>query len=394
MTKTQLLSHRTILLLALCMFYIASCDVNNTSIYDDKNPDPFPTGGEPPVITSIVPDRGFEGDIITIYGSGFKPEASQNLVNIGIRTAEILEHNETQITVRVPENTNGDQRVRISVWGSEHWSNQGTFRYLDDFVLFDFNILNPVGIAVDADGNLFIASSADNAIYRIDGIDSLKTTFATANFRGPIRFAPNGDLYATTLEGVHKISPDGTVSPVLTQAGVLDFDWDPNGNMYLVLNTRIRRFDGVVNEEVGVVTRGQRIRVFEGFVYVTELTRTRVSKYEITAGGLGPNTAAFIQNTPLSALEIDHEGTLYASAYVREYIMKATTDRIDDNDYGQIPSEADQNNPFRKIDSRIATLHINKTVMYLVQDVGAGQVGKIWRIFIGEQNAPRYGPEN
>lgn len=381
-------------IIVVSLIGLTSCDLPNHPSYDDENPDPFPTGSQPPQISSISPDRGFAGDEIIIEGTGFKENPDEVMVNIGTTVAEILELSSTHIKVKVPINENGEQKVRVSTWGSEFWSNESSFRYLDDFVEFKFNVANPTGIAIDSEGNMYFGSSSDKVVYKVDGIDSTQTTFASADITGPIKFAPDGNLFVVTGSGVDKISPDGSVSSFASRAGVLDFDFDSNGNLYMLASTRIYRFDGAEVSEVATVTRAQKLRVFENYVYVTELTRSRVSKYMITPTGLDSNEPHFIQNTPLAALDIDENGTVYASAYVRDYIMVARTDRENDSDYIEYPNEEDRVNPFRKIDTRIGSIYIHGSVMYLTQDVGNGQIGKMYRIYIGEKNAPRFGPQN
>jgi hypothetical protein len=74
--------------------------------------------------------------------------------------------------------------------------------------------------------------------------------------------------------------------------------------------------------------------------------------------------------------------------------MMARTDRANDSDFIEYPNEEDRINPFRKIDTRIGTVYIHGSVMYLTQDAGNGQVGKMYRIYIGAKNAPRFGPQN
>jgi hypothetical protein len=265
--------------------------------------------------------------------------------------------------------------------------------YLSDFVEVKYNIINPRGVAVDDGGNLFIGSANDQAVYRIDAIDSVKTTFAELPVTGPMEFGPNGWLYAVTSSGLSRISPDGTtIEEVVALNAVRDFDWGPDGSIYLLLVARIHRFDGSATTEVATVRQAQKLRVFNGYVYVTELANSRVARFEITGSTLGPHGIAFQQNTPLAGLDLDASGNIYASAFVREYVFKAEPDRFNDSDITQIPNEDDQGNPFRKIDIRVGLIYINNSVMYLVQDqTAAGSVGRIWRIFIDERNAPRYG---
>jgi hypothetical protein len=381
--------------LVLAIFIAAACEGPVHPKYDSKNPDPFPTGSEPPVITEVMPDRGFAGDEIVITGSGFRPSAAETMVNVGTATATILSITETEIVARLPVNQNGDQKVRVAIWGSENWSNAMSVFYLSDFVEVKYNIINPKGVAVDDEGNLFIGSSNDQAIYRIDAIDSVKTTFAELPVTGTMEFGPNGWLYAVTSSGLSRISPDGnTIEEVVALNAVRDFDWGPDGSIYLLLIARIHRFDGSATAEVATVRQAQKLRVFNGYVYVTELANTRVARFEITGNTLGAHAVYFQQNTALAGLDLDASGNVYASAFVREYVFKAAPDRVNDSDITEIPNEADRGNPFRKIDTRVGLVYIHNSVMYLVQDqASAGAVGRIWRIFIDERNAPRYGRE-
>jgi hypothetical protein len=74
-------------------------------------------------------------------------------------------------------------------------------------------VLGPTGLAFDErSGALFVASTADNAIYRIDGASSTTQTvtrgaqvFADSHLRGPLalRFAPNGNLLTANGDAVN-----------------------------------------------------------------------------------------------------------------------------------------------------------------------------------------------
>lgn len=380
-------------MLLSAMIIVTACEGPVHPKYDSENPDPFPSGAEAPVITGVTPDRGFAGDEIVITGNGFRPSAQETMVNVGTTTATIVSITETEIVARLPVNENGNRRVRVAIWGSENWSNELSIFYLSDFVEVEYDIINPKGVAVDDEGNLFIGSSFDQAIYRIDAVDSVKTTFAELPLNGTMEFGPNGWLYAVTTEGLSRVSPDGaTVEPVVVLDAVKDFDWAPDGSIYLLQAARIHRFDGSSTEEVGTVRRAEKLRVFDGHVYVTELANSRVARFEITGATLGPHSVYFQQNTPLAGLDLDESGNVYASAFVRDYVFKAAPDRENDSDVVEFPNEDDRENPFRKIDTRVGLIYINNSVMYLVQDqASAGTVGRIWRIFIGERNAPRYG---
>lgn len=373
---------------------IASCNPPSNPSYGDERPDPFPTGGTPPTLTTIVDNKGFAGDEIVITGSGFKPDTNQTMLNIGIATARITNITETEIRAIAPINPSGEQRVRVATWGAEQWSNQLNFTYLRDFLTFDLIIPNAVGIAVDDAGNLYIGSSNLNQILRLDVIDSTLSVFAAANVRGPMEFGPNGDLYYVSSTGIDRVSADGaTTTTVLTTASVQDFDWHSNGDLYFIIANRVRRIsNGVVSGDLGTITQGRRIRVFEGVVYVTEFTQLRVSKFDILDTGLlSARTVAFQSNTAIQGVEFDADGNMYISGYTRDYVFKAAPDRPDDGTTTQIPSEEDRLNPFRRITTTIGEIKLDGSVMYLTQVVPNGQVGKIFRIFINEKNAPRHG---
>jgi DNA-binding beta-propeller fold protein YncE len=74
-------------------------------------------------------------------------------------------------------------------------------------------VLGPTGLAFDADSDtLYVASTADNAIYSISSADERTTAvakgervFANEHLRGPLalRFAPNGNLLAANGDAVN-----------------------------------------------------------------------------------------------------------------------------------------------------------------------------------------------
>jgi hypothetical protein len=381
--------------LSFFMLAIIGCEGPvHPNYFDDPSLDPFPTGGEPPVIATVSPDRGFAGDELVITGGPFPLQMDRILVNVGNRAATILAATESELRVRLPNNEPGSRRVRVSVWGAEEWSNELSYTYLQDYVEMDFGIATPRGVAVDSDGNLYIGSAHEQTIYRIDFADSTRTAFASVPVSGPMEFGPDGYLYVVTSSGLSRVSPGGALESVVEITNLSDFDWGPDGRIYLLQPNQVRLFDGSTHEQVTAVLQGQRIRVFDGFVYVTELSRARIVRFRIEGSTLGPLQVHFLGGTPLMGLDIDRTGATYASAFVRDYIMKAAADRESDADITEIPDATQRNNPFRRISTRISEVHIHNSVMYVVQDVPAGTPGKVWRIFIDERNAPRFGRDS
>ncbi|HEX7069398.1 MAG TPA: IPT/TIG domain-containing protein [Rhodothermales bacterium] len=367
---------------------LASCDGPVQPNYYGKDNDPLPGGGDPPTLVSVEPDRGFPGDEVVLTGQGFRPDPDQTMINFGTTVAEIVSATDTEIVVRVPANESGNHIVRAAVWGAEEWSNQLTFTYLASHVTFGYDVPAPKGVAVDDDGNLYLSSGTNQAVYRVDGADSTIAQFASLPVTGPMEFGPEGALYVVTSNGVDRIMTDGSVQPVLAASGVVDFDWADNDDLFVLTGNRVHRWSGGTLTEQGTVTQGQRIRVFDGYVYVTELSRARVSRFPITGAGLGAPEVYFNAGTAVMGLDIDSDGALYAGGYVRDYVLRAAADRADDGDVTQIPNEEDRANPFRKVANRLGDVYLYGSVMYLVQDDPAG---KVWRIFIGAHPAPRYG---
>lgn len=365
--------------------------------YDGDIEDPFPLDSEPPELFQITPEAGFPGDEVILKGSGFKPVPRQNLINIGTGVADIIEITENEARIKVPQNENGGHHVRASIWGSDLWSNELTYTYLDDFFAMGLDIMNPGGVSVDGEGSFYVSSIDDEAVYRIDVLDSTKTVYAALPVTGPMEFGPDNRLFVVTSEGLASIPGGGGSYDIEVAVNNLhDFDWHVNSDIYLLHGTSVSRYsNGELMQALGsVAQQSTRMRLFQGYVYVAELIRSRVSRFEITDEGLGERETYANIGTPLAGIDIDANGNIYASAFIREYVFKIRPDREDDSDVEMIPNEADQANPFRSIEDRVVDVYLHNTVMYLVQNRGqSGQIGKIWRIFIDEPAAPKAGRE-
>src|SRR3954451_13396334 len=55
-----------------------------------------------PAVNGISPAFGHPGDVVTLSGSGFNPNAADNVVNFGPNRAPVLSASPTQLTVQVP----------------------------------------------------------------------------------------------------------------------------------------------------------------------------------------------------------------------------------------------------------------------------------------------------
>ncbi|MCE7996350.1 MAG: hypothetical protein HEP71_30505, partial [Roseivirga sp.] len=175
----------------------------------------------------------------------------------------------------------------------------GTFGYLDgssDIAQFK----NPAGLAIDKEGNVFVADNGNHVIRKIDRNGNV-STFAGSGERGKVNgqgtnasfahpegiaFDPDGNLFvADNLNhAIRKITPDGVVS---TYAGQFQADYsdgkgtnaafwlpedvvsDADGNIYVVErgNHLIRKItpDQTVTTFAGEVTSSTGVNSIGGF---------------------------------------------------------------------------------------------------------------------------------
>jgi hypothetical protein len=108
---------------------------------------------------------------------------------------------------------------------------------------------NPVGVAVDKAGNVYIADAAGNAIRKI-GADENVTTLTTFGPSYPLDLVTDssGNLYVVQIAGINsnigdilKISPSGTVSALDTAITPICLDIDSKGNVFVANTSNILR---------------------------------------------------------------------------------------------------------------------------------------------------------
>jgi sugar lactone lactonase YvrE len=301
--------------LMLALFMIA-CEGPDQPTYTAEN-DPNPTGLSPATITSLSTDSALFRQKVLINGSGFNTDPAYNFVAFGSKTAKILNVTSSQIEVQAPSYSDAIVDVKVAVKGSEFWSNAAPLYFKDAAALVhvvDEEISWPNGVAVDDDDNVYIGSANDGVIYKIDPAGT-KTEFSPAAISGAMEFGPNGYLYVCEQgEGkIVRISPDGsTTEDVVEVESPIDFDWDANGNMYIVANwTGIFKMDTGGNlAQVAEVGNGKCIRIFESNLYITDIWNGTILKYDITDTGLENEEIVYEGDSPLG-LEFDSDGTMY-----------------------------------------------------------------------------------
>jgi RHS repeat-associated protein len=123
---------------------------------------------------------------------------------------------------------------------------------------FSGNILNAAGMALGADGNLYVAGYGSNAVYRYDGRTGAflgPNPFAIGNISNPdgLAFGPDGNLYVSGFNSNNIVRYDGRTGAflnVFASGGGLDgasgFVFGPDGNLYVAgyRSNSVVRFDG------------------------------------------------------------------------------------------------------------------------------------------------------
>ena len=316
---------------ALVILFVSGCENPKTgSIYD-----PNATSKPQPAIASVSPaGSAFAGmDTIVIAGTNFSSVLAENTVLFNTTQAALLKATTTQITLMAPLVTVDSIAIRVSVFGSDMFSNTFQYKLKAGLVTFGGLVTGELASSVttDAAGNIYAgysASATEAGILKITSA-GVRSNYAPGTAGvvawSSFKMGPGGYIYgARNVRALYRFSPGGGSSAALwTQivgTTLSDLDFDQSGNAWVGgNNSSIYRIaqDKTVSSYpfVGVV---HSVRVYNGYLYFSVKTDAgeKVWRAQISASGLGTPeiyfdfATAYPTNVPL-VITFSSDGILY-----------------------------------------------------------------------------------
>jgi len=197
----------------------------------------FGTGSEKnggPRIDRIAPAAAIPGGEIAIYGSGFASRTgARPVVHFGDAEASLMLATDNRVIARVPDNASGGG-VRVANAQSESQPHPVSIGLQIAYNLHP--VANP---AVDAEGNIYVTFSGPRgqrvpvSLYKITSNYSVKPFVTSLINPSGLALDHNGNLYVSCRNDgtVHRITPDGRSEQWVEGMGIatgIAFDRDEN----------------------------------------------------------------------------------------------------------------------------------------------------------------------
>ncbi len=243
-------------------------------------------------ITSVSPAQAHYGETVTIEGRFAVLCTSSMRVTFNGVEAEVVSADRTEVVVVVPKDLTCTGDVTISsgtlrITAPDAFTYLPTYTAVGTFVDLDARVYNPVGLAVDVQGKLYVAQWNGHLVRKVTPSGEVSTfagsgtagyadgTGTAASFARPVglAFDKAGDLYVADRGNnrIRKITPAGEVSTFAGSGtagyadgtgtaaqfhGPNDLTFDPSGNLYVtevIGSHRIRKITpaGVVSTVAG-----------------------------------------------------------------------------------------------------------------------------------------------
>jgi hypothetical protein len=316
---------------ALIILFMSGCNNPKTgSLFD-----PTAASNPQPTITNVSPaGSAFAGmDTLVITGTNFSSVLTENNILFNTTPATALTATTTQIVLGAPLPSLDSVAIRISVVGSDMFSN--TYQYKLKAGIAKFGGIATIELAsaamTDVAGNVYSGYSSvgiEAGIMKVTPA-GVRSSYApgTAGVAAwsSFKMGPGGFIFgARNVRALYRYSPGGGSSAALwTQivgTTLSDLDFDQSGNMWVGGNNaniyRIAQDKTVTPFPfVGVV---HSLRVYNGYLYFSAKTDVgeKVWRAPISASGLGSPeiyfdfAAAYPTNVP-TAITFSSDGILY-----------------------------------------------------------------------------------
>ncbi len=301
-------------------------------------PPPLPAA---PVINAITPDNGAFNTLVAIQGGNFSNVVADHTVKFNGVNARVVTAAAAQLTVEVPKGA-GTGPVSVTLRGQTVTGPVFNYTYTitvstvaggvkgyEDGPAATAKFSGPNGVAVDAQGNIYVADHYNDLIRKITPAGMVSTLAgstagfadgagAAAKFRRPCGMCidQQGNLYVTDAGNhmVRKVTPAGVVTRVA--GNVVEGYEDGPG-----LNAKFFSPEHVCIDK-------------QGNLYVAENNNYKIRKIN-TAGVVSTvagSTWGYQDGAALSAkfysprgLAVDNDGNIYVSDYFNQKIRRIST---------------------------------------------------------------------
>jgi sugar lactone lactonase YvrE len=317
-----------VLLLTFCFF--VGCSKK------DSNPPPNPPDNTPKVtITSLSVNKGSYNTTVTITGTGFSSTLANNQVFFNDKAATVSAATSTQLTVAVPLSA-GTGNVTLKVSGGSTITGP-SFTYELSWIVSTFagsgekgfkdgtgtaaSFNSPIGIAIDANENLFVSEELNNAIRKVTPDGKVSTIAGTGNTG-----SDNGKGTASSFFHPSGIAVDKTGNLYIADyANNLIRKIDPSGNVTTLAGNGLPRFNNGIGTAASFSGPTDVVVDENGNVYVADFGNDAVRK--ITSGGI-VSTLATVSKNPgyqyLEGVDLDKNNNLYVTS-TSDYQVKMLT---------------------------------------------------------------------
>jgi len=289
-----------VFLLLLALFATGCKNEVTPSLYNtDYNP------GVPPVINSVTPkDSAMAGvDVLTIDGSNFSPNPSENFVFFNADTGMVVSATPTQLKVKAPNLVKDTIWLKVAVLYAEKFSNTVQYKLLWNAAEFGgfTNVDEPWALAVDANGDLLVSLISRSVGVGVKKItpDGVVSNFAPAfssaiNKWSGMKIGPGGYLYAVTGRNIiFRMNPTGGAPTVWKSGGGLgtlwDLDFDQQGNIWAGGNaTSVFRVKPDLSVQGFPFTADVKcVRVYNNYLYVAgvQTGASKIWRFPLNADG-------------------------------------------------------------------------------------------------------------